>query len=93
MGVLIDELRAWIDRRLVVDGDEGGIVATLRQIELLERGERALGHGSAALAEGVPMEAALIDLRQALAFARGIVGIGVEETVLDRVFSKFCVGK
>jgi tRNA modification GTPase len=93
MDQLINVLQAWIERRLVGDGDEGGIVATLRQIALLEALESALAEGACALSRGVPIEAALVDFRQALALAGAIVGIGIEEAVLDRIFATFCVGK
>jgi tRNA modification GTPase len=91
---LAEALRAWVDARVAGDGDEAGIVATLRQLDLLEATERALARGAMALGQGsVPIEAALVDLRQALAVAGAVVGIGVEEAVLDRIFSTFCVGK
>jgi tRNA modification GTPase len=93
MDRLVEELGAWIDRRVATDGDEGGIVATLRQIELLEGAERSLARGALALREGVPIEAALVDLREALAVSGTVVGLGVEEAVLDRIFSTFCLGK
>jgi tRNA modification GTPase len=93
MDGLVKELRAWIDRRVESDGDEGGIVATLRQIELLDSVEQALARGVLALRGGVPIEAALVDLREALAFSGTVIGVGVEEAVLNRIFSTFCLGK
>ena len=64
-------------------GDEGGIVASLRQMEVLDALARALASA----------EAALVDLRDALASASDILGIEVGDAVLDRIFSTFCLGK
>lgn len=73
-------------------GDEGGIVASLRQMEVLDALARALASAEAALAEA-PLEAALVDLRDALASASDILGIEVGDAVRDRIFSTFCLGK
>jgi len=95
-GAGIDELlAALVDMVQVcagVDGDEGGLVATLRQIELLDALQGALERSVAALVS-VPLEGALIDLREAMSVAASILGIDVGEAVLDRVFSSFCLGK
>jgi tRNA modification GTPase len=85
---LADEARS----RTTAAGDEGGIVATLRQLELLEALRGALASGEAALA-AAPLEVALLDLREALGDASAILGIDVGDAVLDRIFSTFCLGK
>jgi tRNA modification GTPase len=81
-----------VGRRAVSLGDEGGIVASLRQMELLEGLARALGSGAAALASA-PLEVALVDLREALGRASSLLGVEVRDAVLDRIFSTFCLGK
>jgi len=68
------------------------IVASVRQIGLLETLLRALIAAEAALAQA-PLEAALVDLREALACAGAILGVDVGDAVLDRIFSTFCLGK
>ena len=52
----------------------------------------ALASAEGALA-AAPLEAALVDLRDALASASDILGIEVGGAVLDRIFSTFCLGK
>lgn len=47
----------------------------------------------AALREGVPLDLAGVDLRQALHHLGAITGEAVDEQVLDRIFETFCVGK
>ena len=73
-------------------GDEGGIVASARQIELLDLLSRTLTAAETSLATA-PLEAALVDLKDALICAGSIIGVEVGDAVLDRVFSTFCLGK
>lgn len=40
----------------------------------------------------VAVEIALVDLGEALAGANAILGIEVDDAVLDRIFSTFCLG-
>jgi tRNA modification GTPase len=78
--------------RTGADGDEGGIVASMRQIELLETLSQCLRDGSAAF--GIqPHEIALVDLRGALEAISSLLGFEVGDAVPDTVFAKFCVGK
>jgi tRNA modification GTPase len=89
---LTERLAAEIARRVAVDGDEGGIVASLRQVarlaaleEQLADTQRILGHQ--------PLEVAIVPLRQALASVCSLLGVDVGDAVLDRVFASFCLGK
>ena len=81
-----------VELRAGASGDEGGIVASIRQIELLESLRAELAAAEAALANA-PLEAALVDLNGALASAGRILGVDVADAVLDRIFSAFCLGK
>jgi len=81
-----------VELRAGTSGDEGGIVASIRQIELLESLRAELAAAEAALANA-PLEAALVDLNGALASAGRILGVDVADAVLDRIFSAFCLGK
>ena len=91
--LLLAAMKAWIEDRLVSDADEAGLVASLRQIEALEALRGALARAEAALLGDTPLEAALVDLRDALRLAGSVVGTDVPELVLDRIFSTFCIGK
>jgi tRNA modification GTPase len=85
---LTDEVHA----RAADAGDEAGIVASLRQVELLAGLAATLRAAESALA-AAPVEAALVDLRDALEHVASLLGVAVADDVLDRIFSTFCVGK
>ena len=89
---LVARLTAEVTRRTSADGDEGGLVATLRQIELLEELYGSLESARLAFPT-TPLEAVLVDLHRALRSAAALLGIDVGDGVLDRVFSMFCLGK
>jgi tRNA modification GTPase len=89
---LRERLTREVERQTSMAGDEGGIVASARQIELLDLLSRRLTAAAASLAS-TPLEAALVDLREALAFAGTMLGVEVGDAVLDRIFSAFCLGK
>ena len=89
---LLGSLSREVEHRAGTAGDEGGIVASLRQLELIDALEASLTSGQAALTE-LPLEAALVDLKHALEHAGSILGVDVGDVVLDRIFSSFCLGK
>jgi tRNA modification GTPase len=89
---LLERLAREVEQRVAEAGDEGGIVTSLRQLELIEALAVALASSEAGLAE-MPLEAALVDLKLALRLTGEILGIDVGDAVLDRIFSAFCLGK
>jgi tRNA modification GTPase len=89
---LLERLAHDIEQRVADAGDEGGIVTSLRQLELIEALARSLAASADALRE-MPLEAALVDLRHALRLTGDILGVDVSDAVLDRIFSAFCLGK
>jgi tRNA modification GTPase len=92
MEALRERLTREVEHRAGASGDEDGIVATVRQIELLESLRADLVAAEAALVDA-PLEAALVDLNGALASVGRILGVDIADAVLDRVFSAFCLGK
>ncbi len=90
---LRDALCGWVRERTGFDGDEGGIVASVRATEALAGCERSLLAALMSHERGSGPEALLVDLREALSGMSRTLGLDVEEEVLDRIFSSFCVGK
>ena len=92
LDALRERLLREVEQRAAAAGDEGVIVASLRQIGLLEALHVALVASDTALGDA-PLEAALVDLREALAHAGAILGVDVGDAILDHIFATFCLGK
>ena len=90
---VLDRLERWVRERTISDGDEGGFVASLRVVDGLGAVRAAADRGARALAFGIPYEAALVDLREALIEIERILGRQSEDAVLDKIFASFCIGK
>jgi tRNA modification GTPase len=89
---LLKRLADEVDARAALEGDEGGIVASLRQLDVLAALVASLSSAERALG-AAPLELALVDLREALGHVAQLLGTEVADAVLDRIFSTFCLGK
>jgi tRNA modification GTPase len=85
-------LASAVTDRAALDSDEGGVVASQRHADELADLHTALTTAETSLG-AAPVEAALVDLRQALHHAGAILGFDVGDSVLDRIFATFCLGK
>jgi len=64
-----------------------------RQAAALTRAQRALQQVQQTIAEGLPFDFWTIDLRTAIQAFNEVTGEGITESVLERIFSRFCIGK
>lgn len=64
-----------------------------RQAAALIQTQRSLQQVQATIADAMPLDFWTIDLRAALQSLGEILGEDVTESVLDRIFSRFCIGK
>jgi tRNA modification GTPase len=88
----LDELRRKIQESL--DGDQACVSSTsARCRESLIRASESLQRAGSALAAGESDELVAIDLRAVLADLGSVVGEVVTDDLLDRIFSRFCIGK
>jgi tRNA modification GTPase len=82
----------WVKQRITADADEGGIVASVRVLDRMERARALLASAVAAL-ETTALEAVLVELKDAVEELGQILGLPGEDELLDRIFATFCVGK
>lgn len=94
-GFNLDLMRHGIARRIRGDAPmaTGQVVVTNRRHgELLEAAEASL-RSAVVSAREAPLEIFAYDIRNALECLDRIVGKGVDDALLDQVFSRFCIGK
>jgi tRNA modification GTPase len=71
----------------------GEAVANRRHAGALERARAAIGRAGAAAADAWPGEIVALELREALAAVGEVTGRALGEDLLERIFSRFCIGK
>jgi len=64
-----------------------------RQAAALTRARQSLEQVQETLAQGLPLDLWTIDLRGAIQALGEITGEALTESMLDRIFSRFCIGK
>ena len=76
-------------------GDASAVLLALneRQRDLAARAAEALARSQEVAAQQLPWDFWTIDLREAIRALGEITGEELTEAVLDRVFSRFCIGK
>jgi tRNA modification GTPase len=92
----IDTLEKAILESARADGtsaSNGELAVNQRQAAALARAKLALARVRETIERGLPPDFWSIDLRSALQALGEITGEEVTESVLDRIFSRFCIGK
>lgn len=72
---------------------EGVLITSARHRELLLAAAASVSDALLALGSGVDMDCVTIDLSAAWQSLGGITGNTVTEEIIDKIFSKFCLGK
>ncbi len=95
MGQGLDDLLESVLEKVHYDpaGFESGLVVNARQADLLHQAESSLVRGIRILEDGLGAEMAAIDLRECVHHLGVLVGKEIGDSVLDHVFSQFCIGK
>lgn len=93
-GVGIDALRDHLKQQMGFSGAvEGEFIARRRHLDALERAQKNLLDGQAALLGGAAGELLAEDLRQAQNALAEITGAFSADDLLGEIFSSFCIGK
>ena len=86
-------VQALLERCGVADADGVLIALNERQRDLAALAAEALARSREVAAQQLPWDFWTIDLREAIRALGEITGEELTEAVLDRVFSRFCIGK
>jgi tRNA modification GTPase len=92
----LDELRSAIRRSLeqgLVIPDESAVIVSARHADALLTVKSLLQQSLAKLRDGLPAELIASDLHSAIDAMGAITGKIDNESVLDRLFNQFCIGK
>jgi tRNA modification GTPase len=92
----LDRLREEIRAFLTVRGVERPglrFLLNLRQLDALRRSREAVARASAAAHDDIGLEFPAAEIRIALNNLRELTHPLTEDEILDRIFSRFCIGK
>lgn len=70
-----------------------GALSNARHMQLARRAADSLHQAAEAMRQGAPLDLCAVDLHEALYTLGEVTGDQVSQELLDRVFSRFCVGK
>lgn len=73
--------------------DEATFVSNVRHIQLLKQSQAALEDAMNGLALNMPLDIVQIDVRRTWEFLGEIIGDTASESLIDQLFSQFCLGK
>lgn len=76
-----------------VEAQDVTYVSNTRHIALLNRALAAIDDAIGAIESGLPIDMAQIDIRKAWEILGEIIGDTVSESLIDQLFSQFCLGK
>ena len=95
-GTGFEELEQAIEQLVfqgAVQSNEPVFINNSRHVESLNRAREQLLSAVTALREGMPVDCAVVDLREALESLGQITGESVSDEVVREIFAKFCLGK
>jgi tRNA modification GTPase len=68
-------------------------VSNTRHIQLLEEAKKSVTEVIVGIEQGIPLDMAEIDLKNAWQSLGEVIGEAVAEDLIDEIFSRFCLGK
>lgn len=76
-----------------VDKNDQTYVSNVRHIQLLEQAKASIMEVMNGIGQGVPLDMAEIDMKNAWQALGEVIGEAVAEDLIDQIFSQFCLGK
>ena len=92
----LDALKKAMLQKVVDSGLNEGqsvLLTNTRHIELVRRSDEALDRAITTLENGMPLDCAIVDIREAWDLLGSITGDTVHDDIVTEIFSRFCLGK
>jgi tRNA modification GTPase len=89
----LDTLRGALEQAAIGERRDDLVVSNVRHRDALRRAAAAITAALSGLRSDVPLDLVSFDVRAAAAALGEITGIDVDDELLDRIFSEFCIGK
>lgn len=89
---LVKEIKDRVFQGKQVNSSEP-LISNIRHITALERCDLSLQQAVDAVEQGIPWDIISIDIRKSLEEVSTITGHNVMESLLDDIFTRFCIGK
>jgi tRNA modification GTPase len=92
----IEELEKEISRLFMegeIEAGIEGIMTNVRHASLVEKALNSINDAISAYHANITMDCIAIDIRNAVNYLGEITGENVSDEILDRIFSRFCIGK
>lgn len=72
---------------------QSALLANTRHIELVRQSREALQRALDTIEVGMPVDCAIVDIREAWELLGSITGDTVHDDIIEEIFSRFCLGK
>ncbi|PXW89803.1 tRNA modification GTPase trmE [Streptohalobacillus salinus] len=76
-----------------IEADDLSYVSNVRHIQLLKQAQTALSEASQAIDDGMPLDLIQIDVTRSWELLGEIIGDTMQDSLIDQLFSQFCLGK
>ena len=73
--------------------EQSTLLTNTRHIELVRQSRAALQRALATIENGMPVDCAIVDIREAWDLLGSITGDTVHDDIVEEIFSRFCLGK
>ena len=93
---IIDDLKKMIENTYTDDFGQNiqdKIIPNIRHKIIIEKCLKLISKTKQGLKDETPFELIAIDIKDAIDSLDDIMGVSVKEEILDRIFSRFCIGK
>ncbi len=77
----------------VIENDSTNIITNKRHLDILNKSITSLDNAILSIDNGLSIDFLAIDINDAYELLSEILGLNIEEEILDKIFSSFCLGK